>query len=234
MTTTVDLRDVQGTVTKPYAKFGFPFARYVFYRLESGVAGRAFLAGLLRQGFITTAEPWSEASPPPKATTNVAFTYAGLEAIGVPRLSLQSFPAEFAMGMKARAEILGDDGPSSPDHWDPVWRLPQPVHMWLSISGLADPSLDAARESLEARYAAIQDIARSTDGVALAGEHYGDGGQRVDYQDASITFENGQPSAKEHFGYVDGISDPYFAGCGRPPHEVLGMGKPTGKDPATL
>ena len=47
------------------------------------------------------------------------FTYSGLETLGVPDEILASFPAEFREGMAARAERLGDRGPSAPEHWEP-------------------------------------------------------------------------------------------------------------------
>jgi hypothetical protein len=68
-------------------------------------------------------------------TTNVAFTYQGLRELGVPRASLQSFPDEFAMGMRARRDILGDDGASAPERWDAVWRAEEPPHVLIWING---------------------------------------------------------------------------------------------------
>jgi hypothetical protein len=52
-------------------------------------------------------------------TTNVAFTYRAWRARH-PTRSLQTFPDEFAMGMRGRRDILGDDGKSAPEHWDPI------------------------------------------------------------------------------------------------------------------
>ena len=48
-----------------------------------------------------------------------AISYAGLEALGVPQDSLQSFPEAFRVGMAARARQLGDDGVNDPKNWDP-------------------------------------------------------------------------------------------------------------------
>ena len=52
-------------------------------------------------------------------TLTVAFSYHGLEALGVPQASLDSFAPEFREGMAARAALLGDVGESSPEHWEP-------------------------------------------------------------------------------------------------------------------
>ncbi len=52
------------------------------------------------------------------AWITVAFTYQGLEALGVPQESLDSFAPEFRQGMAARADELGDVGESSPANWE--------------------------------------------------------------------------------------------------------------------
>ena len=106
MNTSIDLHDIQGNVVKGYGRYGYPKARYIFYRIDDEVAGRQFVQDLLP--LITTGVPWSEptnpqgGSKPPPVTTNIAFTFEGLENIGVPQKSMQSFPDDFAMGMKKR------------------------------------------------------------------------------------------------------------------------------------
>ena len=76
--------------------------------------GGAWLKGLVRQG--TSAEPWDES---PSDTLNLAFTCAGLAALGVSPALLATFPEDFRDGMAARAELLGDRGDSAPAHWEP-------------------------------------------------------------------------------------------------------------------
>jgi Dyp-type peroxidase family len=228
---TLDLHDIQGNVVRSYGRFGFSLARYFFFRIEDGTRGRSFLRGLIP--LVTRASPWNRQTArgapdaKPLVTTNLAFTYPGLKALGIPRSSLRTFPEDFAMGMKARRDILGDDGPSAPEHWDPIWRDPERVHVWISINA-------AAPEFLEERYEEIVELAEHSGGVRLLIGHRGrDPHGSHAYQEAATLLENGRPSAREHFGYVDGISDPYFAGKGGDPEDVIGNGKPTGKDPAT-
>ena len=60
---------------------------------------------------VATAAPWATA---PATAMNVAFTFAGLRALGLPDDVLASFPEAFRDGMAARAEQLGDRGPSAP------------------------------------------------------------------------------------------------------------------------
>lgn len=232
MSTSIDLCDVQGNIVKGYGHYGYPKARYIFYRIHEGAAGREFLQRIVP--LITTGVPWeltaesgADNAPPP-VTTNIAFTYQGMKMLGVPRKSLQSFPEDFAMGMKPRKDILGDDGPSDPKRWDPIWQDEGAVHVWISINGKDDAPIDA-------RYQAICDlVAKSNKQVEqLAGHRGSDGATDLPYQGASLIYKNGIPQAGEHFGYSDGISDPYFAASGGNPNRVIGGGKPLRGDPTT-
>ena len=48
---------------------------------------------------------------------NYVFTFSGLSAVGLDPTTLASFPDPFKQGMAARAERLGDTGPSAPKNW---------------------------------------------------------------------------------------------------------------------
>ncbi|MGB1237883.1 MAG: Dyp-type peroxidase [Pseudomonadales bacterium] len=230
----LDHHDIQGNILKAYARYNMPRARYVFYSIHHGATGRQFVRMLT--GLITSAAKWGDnpgAVERPLATTNLAFTYAGLAKLGVPQKSLQSFPQEFCMGMAARADILGDDGPSAPEHWDPIWcDSAKPVHIWLSINA-------ASESQLEARYREICDCLQRCNGDGagieqLCGHRGADGRADLPYQSATALLnEAGNPTPKEHFGFTDGISNPFFKGCGGNPANVIGGGKPTRGDPAT-
>jgi len=228
MTTHLDLHDIQGNIVKGYGRYGFPVARYLFLRVNRQLAGQYFVLAIGQ--YITSAVNWNDAGMQvPVATTNIAFTYAGLKSLGIPRQSLQSFPDEFAMGMKARRDILGDDDVSAPQHWDPIWCSEEPVHIWISING-------RTKAALEARYDEICALVADSEGGVeqLVGHRGGDGEEDLPYQDASVIVKDGVPTAKEHFGYTDGISNPFFKGCGADPENVIGGGKPTRSDPATM
>ncbi len=49
---------------------------------------------------------------------NIAFSHSGLEALSLHPETLRSFPDVFKEGMAARAERLGDTGASAPENWD--------------------------------------------------------------------------------------------------------------------
>ena len=230
---TLDLHDIQGNIVKGYGRYGYPKARYVFYTIKEQSKARKFISELLE--LTTTSVAWGQSGPDhsapvekPPATTNIAFTFAGLKAIGVPQKSLQSFPTAFAMGMPARKDLLRDDGKSAPLYWDPVWRSDKPVHMWLSINAQNE-------DALCERYKTICTLlAHSEGGIEQLHGHKGQDNKLLAYQDASARYIDGKPSPKEHFGYVDGISEPFFKGTGAPAEKALGAGKLTGEDPATL
>jgi deferrochelatase/peroxidase EfeB len=173
---------------------------------------------------ITTAATWGDGPDMvkrPECTLNIAFTYNGLKAVEVPRESLRGFPTDFIMGMRARKDILGDDGPSDPQNWDPVWH--KEVHCLVS--------LNAQRPNfMEERYKwLLQQIDNAEGGVQLLEGHRGaDGKDDLAYQEGHVLFDDkGNPTSMEHFGYTDGIGDPVFEGLPDVKERVVGRGKQT-------
>src|SRR5207244_3704006 len=79
---------------------------------------------------VHTAALWSVK---PEAGVNVAFSYAGLRALGLPDATLGGFPEDFREGMAARAALLGDTAESAPERWEAGFVDPG-VHMLLMIS----------------------------------------------------------------------------------------------------
>ncbi len=213
MSTQLDLADIQGNTVVAYGRYGFPAARFVFFRVTSPEDGRLFVAEVA--SLVTTSVPCPDA----EVTTNIAFTYEGLKHLDVPEDTLHGFPDEFSMGMKARRDIIGDTGQNHYDHWDPVWndedRKLQHVHIMISINGKEE-------QYLESRYRKIQQIAQDHKVTQLVGHR----GAQSDYQSAAAL-----PGSKEHFGYRDGISDTCVTGCGQDSADAIGAGKPTGGDP---
>ncbi|HEV7856043.1 MAG TPA: peroxidase, partial [Herminiimonas sp.] len=223
----LDLLDIQGNVIRAYGRYNFPFARYVFLNIRNGRRGRDFVGAVTRE--VTTAVKWDDGPNPirkPPATVNIAFTYQGLKELELPRASLIGFSMEFVMGMKKRKDILGDDGRSAPEHWDPIWRdnreidRDKDVHIWVSINGQTPAAMEKSYEWLQ------QLVVQSDDGVAILSGHRGDdGAEQLPFQDVHAVFENGKPTSKEHFGYTDGIGDPVFEGLPGRPERVIGRGK---------
>ena len=216
----IDLHDVQGNIVKGYGRYGYPVARYLLATINSDTQGREFLSAILPM--ISTAEAW-QSSDGPDATTNIGMTYQGLKALEVPELTLRGFPPEFAMGMKKRFEILGDVGSSGHDKWDDAWSKEDDVHLWISIN-----SRDG--DKLVERYDEIVVLAKACNVTVIPG-HKSEGAGALPYQDAGALQKEGKITKKEHFGYDDGISDPYFKGSGTGEERVIGGGKCNDGDP---
>jgi len=184
--TVLDLGDIQAGALRerpsPYV------GRYLLLRLHEATEGRELVR---RLHALLVAEKRAQHADP-LAWVTVAFTHAGLAALGVPRSSLDSFPEEFRVGMAARARELGDVGASSPEHWE--WPLgTDAVHVAVSVLAPDQAHLDLVAEQARARY---DDLA----GVEVV--------WRQDcYQ---------LPSGRTSFGFKDGIGNPDVEGSGLP------------------
>lgn len=115
----------------------------------------------------------------------MAFSYLGLRELELARESLVEFSPEFSQGMKARKDILGDQGPSDPSAWDPIWQDNQTsphknVHILISLNGLM-PAVapndlaaiavahEASQKHRNQAYAWLQSVvAEHADGAGLA------------------------------------------------------------------
>jgi len=234
----LDLADIQGNIVRPYGRYGFPVTRHIFYNIGDAAAGRTFVEKLRHE--VTTSERWrdvdarpgSHAPERPKVAINVGFTFRGLMALGLPTRTLGGLPTEFIDGMARRWSLLGDTGSSSPNSWDPIWRgtgSDKEVHVWVALNAPALPD-GSPTPDLDARTQWVDQIAAKTGGVTRLS---GNKGPNPEWQESSAIMRElpdgtRVPTAKEHFGYTDGISDPAFAGQYEPAEEadeVKGGGK---------
>jgi Dyp-type peroxidase family len=182
----MELDDIQRGVLHPRPS---PYAgTYLLLRIASPDAGRRLVDRLLP----LVASAASPLDARDGMSIAVAFTYHGLEALGVPQESLDSFAPEFRAGMAARATHLGDIGDNAPEHWERPLGSPD-VHVALAV--LAP---DAQRmEELRDRARRAQD---DLPGVEVI--------WRQDcYQ---------LPSGRTSFGFKDGIGQPAIEGTGLP------------------
>jgi Dyp-type peroxidase family len=173
------LQDVQGNILSNY-KAGH--ATYLFYRVDLAGPARQWLKNLLSK--ITTEEKARGGTL--EATLNVAVTYQGLNALGVSPTSLNSFPAEFKLGMKKRASILCDFGESAPENWDSPLGSPQ-VHVLVLVHGVDRGACNEQAKEVKTQ-------GDQTGGVTLLSEQQADG----------------LKDHREHFGFRDGISQPWI------------------------
>src|SRR5262249_23323677 len=121
----LELQEIQATVLRPRpAPY---FGAHVALRIDDARAGRELLRRLLPH--VDSASNWWMDA---KAWMSVAISYAGLQALGVPSGSLDSFPEAFRVGMAARAEQLHDVGLNDPKNWQPLFGKSQ-IHIGLSV-----------------------------------------------------------------------------------------------------
>ena len=182
----LNLTNIQGNILRGYASF--PHAQFLFFEIQSADDARAFIRRLLDTDAITPAL-WRAK---PDATLNMAFTFEGLRAVGLPAESLATFPPEFQEGMKRRANELGDIDESSPEHWDDPWKTHR-VHMLIAIYGRTGPALAAQCQRLRGLL---------PNGVL----------ELKPDQPAGLLQINGERTRKEHFGFLDGLSNPAIEG----------------------
>ena len=160
--------------------------RYLLLRIDDPAAGRELVRRV--QPFVDSGRQAADRAH--DAWITVAFTYHGLEALGVPQDSLDSFSPEFRQGMAARAGELGDVGASSPEHWERPLGTAD-VHVALAVL-----SPDAAR--LEALGERARKAHEQLPGVEVI--------WRQDcYQ---------LPTGRTSFGFKDGIGQPAVEGSG--------------------
>lgn len=187
---TLELDDIQYGVLRPRPT---PYAAtYVLFRIDDRDAGRSLMRRL-RSVVVSAADSTSR-----DTWVSVALSYQGLKALGVPQASLDSFSPEFQQGMAARAKSLGDNGESSPEHWEKPLGSPD-VHV--VVTGVA-PS----REQLEAAFQQAREAYAEIKGITA-----------IWRQDCHVL-----PDEKEAFGFKDGISHPAIEGSGisgTNPHE---------------
>lgn len=133
-----------------------------------------------------------EASQAGETSLTVAFTYRGLEALGVPQTSLDSFAPEFRQGMAARATLLGDVGESAPEHWEQPLGSTD-VHVAVSVLAPDEDRLRAVAERARRAHAELP-------GIELI------------WRQDCYQLATGRTS----FGFKDGIGQPAVEGSGRP------------------
>src|SRR5438132_14353646 len=117
---------------------------------------------MLRRLIPDIATAAAPTSPDSDAWLSIALTHRGLEAIGAPQASLDSFAPEFQQGMAARAALLGDVGESSPGRWGKPLGTAD-VHVLLSAispdTSRRDDLLKRARTAFQ-RTAGVEAIYR--------------------------------------------------------------------------
>jgi Dyp-type peroxidase family len=191
--TDLDLPRIQGFVVRGYR---LPWAGYLFLAIDDAARAAQWISEITED--VLTAAPWGPDKP--DSGVNLAFSYQGLRALALPDSTLAGFPEEFRQGMAARAGLLGDDGDSAPERWEPGLRGGE-VHVLVMISAATGDALSAHDRRLRSSIAQ-------------------NGGLRLVHDDSGAALAGGV----EHFGYADGFAQPSIEGSGVDP--LPGQGAP--------
>ncbi len=143
-------------------------------------------------------------------TMNIAFTLNGLRSLGLQEHELAQLPAEFREGMEARAGWLGDRGPNHPRHWKlprANWPLEGPADRppvrLSTVDFVIQLQLGAPIEQGDHLWSASHPLYPHVEELARRAA--------PGVQFLAVEPMLRKPAANgpvEHFGFLDGISQP--------------------------
>lgn len=205
-----NLSDIQGNVLRGY---GPGCATYRFYNVGDPEQGRNWLREILKQKNdnlndlkVTTSEFLSNGEKPP-FTLNIAYSHLGLSSLGVDKNILATFPEEFRDGMRQRAvKVLGDEPKAKgadaeekdaviPKHWTDQFlgkAEADQIHILVLITARTEELKEkgvACLERVDSKFGQVKLL------FALEGKRRPEPNHK-----------------KEHFGFTDGISQPFLEG----------------------
>lgn len=197
----IETDEIQGIVISGYGHL--PYSKYLFLHINDSAKAKEWLNQLIITtpkitiSKITTSNwntgPYGSVQPPQHAI-NIAFTHQGLQKLGLPQTSLDTFSREFIEGMAKpyRSQQLGDIGHNAPPNWDfggLISTDEKEIHALLI--------LQAKLEEIDKLYEEQQHLFES---IYAAG-------------DVLVTETGYLPAdGKEHFGFRDSISQPEIEG----------------------
>lgn len=186
----IELTDIQGIIIRGYGNL--PYSNFVLLQIDDPAIVRSWLHSLLSE--VTYAS-----ESPEKVALNIAFTCAGIRAIGLAEENVKNFPIDFREGMATqwRQRILGDYGESAPQNWqwggvDDNWVPVDHPHIILALYG-------ENLEAIDMHSKKHVGFLKESPGFTVL--HEQTGYRREDH--------------KENFGFHDSISQPVIKGSGR-------------------
>ncbi len=186
---------VQGLLASPFSHLRFAEALFLALPAQRGGAWLAALRAVL---------PITDATGPADPSAALAFTHGGLEAMGLERRALATFATPFQEGIHQadRQRRLGD----APDAG---MLAPGGVRWGGNMPDPADPDRPAAPVTVHALLLVYADTQRETDDLLarIAPVLAAHGVVTAHRHSLSLRFDE-QQRAREHFGFVDGVSQP--------------------------
>jgi len=170
-------------------------ACFLLLKIEDPARAQRWLRETIPE-ITTAADKTSEQLSQWTTSLNLAVTWSGLKALGLPDAALETFPAEFQEGMSARADILGDGGESAPEAWEfggaagPARQ--EELHLLLMLYGSTEAEVSALLDWERPRLAA--------------------GGLRELGAQRAARVRDAEGHVVEHFGFRDGLSQPLVEG----------------------
>ena len=179
-----DIAQMQGLLLSGYPQL--PYSGFLFFSFEDAANTRAWIEQIRERIHYADTAPAEN-----NRVIQLAFSYAGLQALKLNYQTLKGFSREFQEGMAGsehRQRILGDTGNSAPEKWS--WGGPEnpEIHVVVLLYANSSSTLDELRQ----------------DELKLATSHHL---CEVHKLDAAPL-----PESKEHFGFRDGISQPKIRG----------------------
>ncbi|MGC4077435.1 MAG: hypothetical protein QM702_10455 [Rubrivivax sp.] len=180
------LEALQPNIIKPHVR---EFLTLLFLKFDNAAAGRAFLTDLATvmkstRAHLIEVRDFKEKQVPGTPYIGVGLTATGYQALGVPAV-----PADksFQGGMQGTA---GLNDPAVGD-WEEHFRAAAQLHAVVLVGDMLKRPRDAALKQVEAKIAAA-------------------GGVTVLARQEGVGQHNANNQGIEHFGYVDGRSQPLF------------------------
>lgn len=180
----LDLSDIQGLIKRGYDEM--PFSNILLCKINDPYQVKRWLASLLpaiSRGDVKDRE----------LEVNIAFTYEGFKALGLPELLKVPFSREFEEGMSEenRSRLLGDFDPETKQSKVKGWewkdgKATDAVHLILLVYG--------KEEHLVENYCDELNLCYTENGLAQIKK--------------LLTIKLNE--SREHFGFHDGISQPFI------------------------
>jgi len=216
----LERRNIQANVlgSPPWKQAG-----YYFLRIEDPQAFRKGLWRLLtlgdRIGFVTAEhfQRHREAKTLKKAL-NIAFTWSGLERLGLAKEYLGGMPLAFRQGMAERAAILGDADDWAPNRWEGALGG-KDIHVLVAAFCAGGDVANYWKEVREAAQGDAQPGRYSQFiGCSLIHEEVGERIEKQIEVGERTDIEVGEREEKERFfyepfGFRDGIGQPEIEGA---------------------